>query len=377
MIRKLMIISFLLILPAFLTTCNDSSSDKAKVTIDLSGVDAVKKLTGVTSVSKAVGSTVPVAIDTIEIIVKNDDGDVVYDSEFYRDEFEATGTLSLEVQSGENMEFTAKGKDITRFLIYEGAAAETVDLAPGEDETVSIIMTEAEPPALDAQVTLNLLDEDGTPLTAAKAYFNGSPVLQARIFRPTAVTDPITDEETVQLGDPVSNVTSGFSATISGLLAYPDTYQVIVVCARANDTTDTISAIGSVIVANLDSGANGTIDVRMVRPVPLIIRNTEAITSVNVEMNLGGTVTVADTAFSGLGTTEVTVLVPNRMPDIKLRPDTVSDEYKNTTVNRTISININGESVELSEYSMTDKKYLRWKTTIYDVSTNIWSLLEE
>jgi len=372
MIRKLMIISFLLILPAFLTTCNDSSSDNAKVTIDLSGVDAVKKLTGMTSVSKAVGSNVPSAIDTIEIIVKNDDGDVVYDREFYRDEFEATGTLSLEVQSGENMEFTAKGKDITRFLIYEGAAAETVDLDPGEDETVSIIMTEAEPPALDAQVTLKLLGEDGVTEYSNPGYLATTNMIDARVFRPTV--QEVDGEDKVILGTAIdTDILLAFGTTITGVITYPETYQVIVVRALAPDGT--IAAIGSVIVSDLKSGTNGTIDVRMMRPVILVIKKNEQITSVEIHITGMGTVVNSENeTVEGIGTGQVIVRIPNRVKDIKTGTVSIPAEL------REMQIMLNGN--ELPTYNFSDSyfpKALKWKTTVLDltVGNNEWSILEE
>lgn len=372
MIRKLILISSLLILPALIIACTgNSSSDKAKVTIDLSGVDAVKSLTGVPFVDKAEGDTVPAAIDTVEIIVKDADGDVVYDREFYRSDFESTNTFDLEVPSGEDMVFTAKGRDITRFLIYEGVAAGNVNLTPGEDKTVSIIMTEAEPPALDAQVALNLKGEDGEIYTNP-GYLAAANMIDARVFRPRA--EVVDGEEKILLGDPMDTDTlTAFGTSLTGLMAYPETYQVIVVRAVAPDGT--IAAIGSKIVAGLKSGTNEAIDVRMFRPVVLVVKNTQQITSIQVQISGIGTVLNSENeTVEGINSDQVIVRIPNRVKDIKTGIISVPAEA------REMQIVINGD--ELPTYNFNDSyfpKALKWKKTFLDltVGNDAWSILED
>lgn len=375
MIRKLIILVALLILPALITACSEGSSGNSMVNINFNGTDAAKSLTDLSTVTKAAGDPVPAAIDTIEIIVTDPAGIVVYDEEFYREEFESTNTLSLEVPSGEDMVFSARGRDITRMVIYTGAASAAVDLAPDSATTVSIIMEPADLPAQDAQLSLSLVGEDGVTTFAAPGYLAGANMIDARVFRPAI------NETTgiVELGSAIdSNTPGGFVTSITGLLAYPGVYQIVIVRAIAADTG--IAAIGSVIISDLASGANDTVTVRMVRPARLLIRNDSAITSVAVQMDFGtGMVEVANTGDvlevegTGIGTNQVMVVVPNRVPDIKTGTAEV------TPVARDVYVEINGGAKNDTESFTTSDSELKWKTTVVDFSAYptavTWSVL--
>ena len=376
MARKLIILAALFILPALITSCSEGSSGNSRVNINFNGTDAAKSVTGLPAVTRAAGDPVPAAIDTIEIIVTDPAGIVVYDEEFYREEFESTNTLSLEVPSGEDMVFSARGRDITRMVIYTGAAAAAVDLAPDSETTVSMIMTEAALPAQDAQLSLSLVGEDGVTPFADPGYLAGANMIDARIFRP-AINETTGN---IELGSAVDSGTpGGFVTSITGLLAYPGVYQIVIVRAIAADTG--IAAIGSVIISDLASGANDTVTVRMVRPARLLIKNSSPITSVTVQMDFGsGLVTVADTGDvlevegTGVGTNQVMVIVPNRVPDIKTGTAEV------TPVARDVYVEINdGEGVisDTESFTTSDSE-LKWKTTVVDFSaypTVTWSVL--
>jgi hypothetical protein len=266
------------------------------------------------------------------------DGTIVDES------IDATDNITIDVPSGEARVFKVYGSDSTGSLIYSGAST-PIDLVGGKDTNVSISLGAPEQKAV---FSVKLLAEDGISDFADPGYLEDSGnKFTADVYRPTINTTPEPDE--VVLGATIDSVSNtSFVTSLSGLNAYASTPQIVVV--RAFTLDGTIAAIGIAAFADLSDGTNSTpIPVVMSRPGRIILNNTSPITTVKVEMEIGGTGGLAyykEVATSGISTNDslnpyaIIIAVPNNRINIGLNTGGIFDG----PAPRNLKITVNGES---------------------------------
>lgn len=328
--RKLKLITGLFIFSFFMLACYDNSgggSGKSSVTLRFNELSQIQSIDGL-PVSKSPSKSPGIPVTVTDIRIKVYSGNEA-DGELFDDTIPAIGSVTIEIPAGLARVFKVYGiEGTTGYVTYSGFSA-PVDLVGGEDITVFIPLSTA---TADAIFSVKLLGEDGVSDFADPGYLATSGnKFTAEVFRPTVTsTDVILDS-----AKNTQNSTS-FKTTIEGLTAYAATPQVVIV--RAFTLDGTIAAIGMAAFGDLSSGINSKpVPVAMIRPGRIRIDYTSAITSLKVEMEIGGTglYKEIDTSMFAKGTSSILVSVPNFKTNIGSSSDFGSPRNVRITVNGT------------------------------------------
>jgi hypothetical protein len=296
--------SFLLgIAGLLLASCLGHSGAKTTLQVTVGNQSVPSSLEGLVSAAVA-AVTIPDTVNTLEIDVQ-DNGGIIAAQVFTRDEVEATGTVSLAVPSGENLTVNATARNPQGLTVYTGQV--TGVTLSGASASVSISMI-PQTAALDAAFTVRLADMLGNAFTTVQPYYNNAGTVVVEVFTPQLVNDNLV------MGTPVSSATTVITTTGTvSLNAYPLTNQLLM--ARVMTDDGTFALVGGTMIANLISGENGELTIKMGPPTPLNILRADTATAVStwsVAVFEGGAYqTVAS------GTTDwvdpMTVAVPNSM----------------------------------------------------------------
>jgi len=267
---KILAITALIILPLLSTGCSDSSSEAASVKMDFSGAAITESFSSIPGIQEADSGTsnLPVDIYTLKIIVTRG-SEVVYNYTFSRDVIvNASDTVTLDIPAGTGLVFTVNGYNIGATLCYTGAS-DPVDIIAGAEISVPIILAPVVL-TMDAEFSLNLKEPDGiTDFDTDKTYYSQT---IADVLTVNVATENNETTVTLQSIDPINypKTYSYTTTSLTGLVAYPYTFQFVLVKIEAPDGT--IAAIGTAIKNNLASGNNGSFDIRMFPPDDLILQ---------------------------------------------------------------------------------------------------------
>jgi len=335
----------LAIFPLFAITCTDQKNgdQNATVKIDFGGADMMASLSGISDIQKSgTPSVLPVDISTIEIKVTSGT-EVVFDEIFDRNVIaNSSDSITLDIPTGTARVFTVYARDDFNVLRYTSNSVQ-VDLLPGVDSTVSLILG-TDSAVQNVNLTVNLRNQGDTGAYVDPTYLGNTAgyMIRAEIFKPTVATG---------LGTAISTQsTSSFTNNLSGLLAYSNTYQLVIVRAMSTGANSTIAAIGAAIISNLASGSSSSVNIRMIPPGRINVTYTGgAISTVTAQMNFGaGLVTVAPSGVI-TGNTAV-ILVPNCVQNIGTGQ---------TVYSRPVRITINGSITKDVTFDSTTP--LKWQ----------------
>jgi len=360
MLRKILIISLLAILPLIAVNCSNSGSkSKASVTLDLSGTGMLSSATGPSVIQKASEDTsvLPTDIDTIQI--KATTGDVVlYDQTYDRNVIaDSSDSITIDIPSGTGINFVITAYDTGGIARYSGTS-NGVEVIADAEIAITIALKEVTVEQ-DALITLSLkeLDSNKKPTitfdNASKPYLRATNTIKAEVVISNIVITDVASAEGVAANKDYEVTTETISTTgfipfsnsITGLTAFPNTFQLITVKAFSIDGT--LAAIGAMVKTNLKSDSDNAVDILMLPPGRLNIYNSPTnIKSYSVEMEFVDSISKVATwikvaeGSSVADTKEVLVSVPNCRTDI----GKLDEEAGIIAVKRNVRITINNET---------------------------------
>ncbi len=354
---KHFIIAAMIITPLFAAGCSDSNKESASVKVDLSGASIFESLSAIQGItqSDSSASVIPSSVDKIVITITQGTA-VLYKHTFSREAISnASDTITLDLPASTGLVFTITCYNIGGIVVYSGTSG-TVDIIAGSEITVPITL-HPEVYSSDALITLNLKEQTSSSDFSYKSYYS---TMVADVYSVSATTE---NGETTVTTQSVNNstaaaVTDPVTTVITGLKAYPNTFQLIIVKVFATDGT--LAAIGAAIKTNLVSGDNGSIDIRMFPPGRLNITNSTPNTPYTVEIYYGSSFRQVATGITDNNGAAL-VLVPNSRTDI--------GKYNGTTVDtkkHDIQVTV-GVTTRSKNYAVN------WKQVNLDFNSDIWS----
>ena len=239
-----------------------SGSTTSRVTLDMSGKQALSSFDGVIKASS--GSVIPSDISVITITVRENSqtGPVLAERRYTAKLAEAG--ISLDIPAGKARYFIASATTTATENAYTPATYRGVagpyDLEADTDTDIPLSITR-ENAAVDAAISLTILNSEGKPFAAADYDAVVASSFETGVYLPVITTDA-EGKKSFSLNE---DVPVAKTATLGGTLtAYPGTFQILIVKAFASD--DAVSFLGGAVVSTLVSGTGNSVTVTMYTP---------------------------------------------------------------------------------------------------------------
>jgi hypothetical protein len=360
------------ILAGLFVSCNVSDKQVSSVTVDFNSSHTNALIPALTSSSPST-TVIPVEVATLQLKVyasTQTEENVIFNQTFDRSVIDSNGTVTLDILAGPSRIFVVNAYDSAGVLRYSddtvAQPAPHADLVVDTSISISINMLRVNL-TLDAALDIDLEGEDGSAYANPGYLDTTVKTFSAEVYIPT-VTNGVVDLST-PISTPVSYVGIPSLSKISGLSAYPKTYQVVMV--RAFTVDGKIAAIGGVVISNLASGSNSR-TVKLVRPGALLITNTQnsnaPISTILVEQyftsgwkQVSNTFTIVDPSQQNVAL----VLVPNSVAIWGTSDPTVAGTVSvalqlRFTINGVLQPVVTFDGTKPATTSKND--YIRWKT---------------
>jgi hypothetical protein len=241
------------------TGCSTNGST-SRVSIDFDNGGASLSSMGVITSEGVTLKFSAITLTVSESAAATAGGTVLFSKVYTADELASSGSISIEVPAGTDRYFEAAASDATTETTGTPAVVEHVTCSGTEgpvaleadvETNVSITLTHT-PMNKDAALTVTLNSDTFKPAEYGTTVVS---TIHYGIFIPV-----IKDDGTVSIDEenPITEVTQdikGGQTSIPALDVYPDTYQLLIIKAYADDGG--VSFLGGAPVSTLVSGSNG------------------------------------------------------------------------------------------------------------------------